>query len=268
MNETKPARWDCHVHVIGSIKKWPLAPTRGYDPQHAPLKALFKHMDALKIDQAVVVQPSVYGFDNGCLLDALKRGEGRLSGVVVPAPDSPIALLEEMHASGVRGIRCNVINPGGLSLEQSRIWWPWMIDRGWNLQLQINAANAVFPHVIATAGMPPVVIDHMGCPPPGTAPEAMTPLVEAVRSGRVYVKLSAPYRISAFGPPHGDAIDLAQRLLEANAAQCLWASDWPHTDVSEDIIGDADWLERIEALAGTNADLMKKAAVDLYQTAT
>ncbi|QQA41943.1 amidohydrolase family protein [Pelagovum pacificum] len=256
--------WDCHVHVIGDRRQFPLSPTRGYEPPHAPLDDLLGHLDRLSIARAVIVHPSVYGFDNSCLINALVGSNGRCRGIAVPDPESTQDDLSVMDRAGVRGLRCNLVNPGGLTLDQTRGWWDWMRGAGWHLQLQIDATKTDIASLLNEPGLPPVVIDHMGYPPRGTGPEGIAPLVDAVKQGRVHVKLSAPYRISAEPAPHRDALALAAALLDADPERCLFATDWPHTELAEPPMPDADWLSEIRTLAGDRWQAMQNAAEALY----
>lgn len=256
--------WDCHVHVIGDRDAFPLSPLRGYEPPDAPLEALLDHLDRIGAGRAVVVQPSVYGFDNSCLLDALRRGEGRCVGVAVPRPDASLDELDAMHAAGVRGVRCNLVNPGGLPLERTRGWWPWMVERRWHLELQLDATRTNARTITDLDGIPEVVIDHMGYPPRGAAPDALANLIEAVSAGVVHVKVSAPYRISAQPAPHADAQRLAQALIAANPRRCLWASDWPHTELPEPPMEDRKWRDAMREAAGAGWATMSEAAADLF----
>ena len=255
--------WDTHLHVIGDPGAFQLAPTRSYDPPSAPIEALLAHLDRLGIDRGVIVQPSVYGFDNACLIDALERSDGRCRGIAVPPPDADFAALASLHRAGVRGIRCNLLNPGGLPLETTEAWWPWMVDHRWHLQLQIDASRTD----PSTFGLPEglrVVVDHMGYPPPGTRASALASLRDAVAWGAAHVKLSAPYRISAEPPPHNDAQALAQTFLTADPSLCLFATDWPHTEMTEPPMADEIWLSTIRDLAGTDWSKLCAAAADLY----
>jgi predicted TIM-barrel fold metal-dependent hydrolase len=259
-----PLVWDCHVHVIGAADKWPLSPQRSYDPSEAPFESLLAHMDRVGIDHAVVVQPSIYGFDNGCLVDALQRSKGRLRGIAVPPPTATIDDLDMLNRSGVKGVRCNLVNPAGLDIGQTRAWWPWMAASGWHLQLQIDATGPRLAEVLAMEDRPPVVIDHMGYPPRGTPPDRLRDLIDAVRRSEVFAKISAPYRISAGDAPYDDALTLAQALIEANPDRCLWASDWPHTEMTAPVMDDAEWLGRIAAMSGPGFARMQDAAQRLY----
>src|SRR4051812_36738399 len=114
--------WDSHAHVVGDARAFPFAPGRGYTPPPAPLESYLAMLDQHGIAHGVLVQPSVYGFDNGCLIDALDRANGRLFGIAVPPPDATRADLETLHGHGVRGVRCNLINPGGLDLDVIDGW--------------------------------------------------------------------------------------------------------------------------------------------------
>lgn len=75
----------------------------------------------------------------------------------------------------------------------------------------------------------PLVVDHFGRPDAakGISQQGFAALLALVKSGKVYVKLSAPYRISV-QPDYADAADVARALIEANPDRMLWGSDWPH----------------------------------------
>jgi predicted TIM-barrel fold metal-dependent hydrolase len=114
--------WDCHAHIIGDRARYPLAPARSYDPPRAQLGDYLDLLDRCGIERGFLVQPSVYGFDNSCMLDALDRGGGRLLGIAVPAPATTHAQLEALHRRGVRGVRCNLLNAGGLDIATALQW--------------------------------------------------------------------------------------------------------------------------------------------------
>jgi predicted TIM-barrel fold metal-dependent hydrolase len=224
---------DTHAHVIE--ERFPLWPGRCYEPPVATLDDYIGFLDRHGIGRGVLVQPSVYGFDNRCLLDALERADGRLRGIAVPAPDTRAEELEALHRSGVRGVRCNLLYPGGLGLDTVQEWQPVLRELGWRVELQIAIETVPDVRALIERFNVPVVIDHMGSPTPGHCDPSlprMQQLIALVRAGVCFVKLSAPYRLSAEAPPWRDVIPLAKALLAANAAQCLWGSDWPHLDTT------------------------------------
>lgn len=248
--------WDTHAHVIGDAREYPLSPDRSYTPQPASLESYLGMLDRFGIARGVLVQPSVYGHDHRCLLDALERAAGRLRGIAVPSPDASTRDFESMHERGVRGVRCNLINPGGLSPAVVGRWQPALRSLGWHVELHISVDRfAGWADVVQSFDIP-VVIDHMGRP---TAPDPGSPelaqLVQLVGDGRCLVKLSAPYRLS------GDITPLARAFVAANPSACCWGTDWPHVDMPSPVhTGDVvsaldDWLGDSETRRQVTTDL-------------
>jgi len=230
--------WDCHAHVLGDRAEYPLAPGRGYDPPVAPLNAYLELLDDLGLARGVLVQPSVYGFDNRCMLDALDRAEGRLVGVAVPSPDTTPRDLEAMHRRGVRAVRCNQINPGGLDPETVVSWAPVLLELGWHVEIHLDLEPIADLGAFARSFGVPVVFDHMGRPTPDRLDPngpVLSHLVRLAREQACVVKLSAPYRLTASPAPWSAVDTLARTLLDAAPASCVWATDWPHVDTAQPV---------------------------------
>jgi predicted TIM-barrel fold metal-dependent hydrolase len=233
--------WDCHAHVIGDVAAFPFRQDRGYTPRAAPLEAYLAMLDRHGIANGVLVQPSVYGFDNRCLLDALDRAGGRLFGVAVPPVEARASDLEAMHLRGVRGVRCNLLNPGGLPPAVVITWQPVLRALGWHVELHVAVEDIHELSPFVDRFGVPVVIDHLGRPAPGRADPlspALRPLVDLVRAGGCFVKLSAPYRGSREAAPWRDVAPLASACATAKPDACLWGSDWPHVDTAADVCVD------------------------------
>ena len=253
---------DTHVHVIGPTARYPLALGRNYTPVVCTLAQYRDVMAACGIARAVLVQPSVYGTDNRQLLDALREGGDAFRGVAVPHADTGDAELGRMHALGVRGIRLNLVNPQVVAVDEVVALCARVAERGWHLQVQIrwdDAAQAMFAQVAERVRLP-LVIDHMGRPPPSShAPHV---LLELLASGRCWVKLSAPYRIgAASAPPYADVLPLVNALVAANPEQLLWASDWPHTEQFTTTPHDAELVDLLPAWLGSD-DLRRRVCVE------
>src|SRR5438876_530096 len=99
---------DCHVHVFGDPAKFPFAEKRVYTPPSATVEELLALQRDLHLDRVVVVQPSVYGTDNACTVDAVRRMGPRARGVAVIDQSISRAALAEMAEAGIRGVRLNL----------------------------------------------------------------------------------------------------------------------------------------------------------------
>jgi len=76
----------------------------------------------------------------------------------------------------------------------------------------------------------PVVFDHFGQPkaPLGVEQPGFANLIDLVKSGQAYVKISGAYRVSNKAPDYADATPLAKALVAANPDRIVWGTDWPH----------------------------------------
>ncbi len=223
---------DCHVHIIGPVAEYPMTPRRHYTPGPASLEALNAHLARLGLQRAVIVQPSFYGTDNRCTLDALDRMDGAGRGIAVCDADITPAALRDMHARGVRGVRINlesgVVRDVSVARDLVVRSAARVADLGWHVQ--IYAASQVIEALADTlAALPaPVVLDHFAMAasaPRSEAGQSVGVLPDLLRTGRVHVKLSAPYRL----PAPELAAEWARVCLEVAPDAVLWASDWPHT---------------------------------------
>jgi predicted TIM-barrel fold metal-dependent hydrolase len=226
---------DCHVHIFDSAR-FPYAAKRVYTPPQALIEDLLDLQKALRLDRVVIVQPSVYGADNSCTVDAVRKLGARARGVAVIDKDTSQTEIDDMAAAGIRGIRLNLhTTPNGeIDADGSKRTLALAADkiqgRGWHIQFYTR------PHIIAALKdhieqLPfPVVFDHFGGAKAADGPNqpGFDALLDLVSSGRAYVKISGSYRISNKGPNFPDVLPLAQALIAANPDRVVWGSDWPH----------------------------------------
>jgi predicted TIM-barrel fold metal-dependent hydrolase len=226
-----PKSCDCHVHVIGPKSVFPLAPGHRYTPRDALADELAGMLKRLGMDRVVLVQPSFYGTDNACMLDAMLRLDNARGVAVLPAYVAH-AELDELHAQGIRGLRVNVATYGGAPMETIRAGiaaaTTLCVNHGWHVQIFVDAAS-IEPLSPILLGLPvPVVIDHFGLIGPDNADGPVRALVKLLESGNIWVKISGAYRIA--DDPTAKNIDpLARVLCKANPERIVWGSDWPHT---------------------------------------
>jgi predicted TIM-barrel fold metal-dependent hydrolase/predicted NBD/HSP70 family sugar kinase len=225
---------DCHVHVFGTAAEFPFAGRRGYTPPSASAGELIALQDALHLSRVVIVQPSVYGSDNSCTLDGMRRLGPRARGVAVIDETTSDAALDEMRRAGVRGVRVNLETAGETDLDAARRNLAAAVARvaplGWHVQVYTRLSVIVGLSEAVTRLPVPIVFDHFGGAQAagGVQQPGFPLLLQLVREGHAYVKVSAAYRSSEKAPAYGDVAPLARALIEANPERIVWGTDWPH----------------------------------------
>jgi len=226
---------DCHVHAFDP-HRFPFAASRTYTPESATPPQLLAMHRAVHISRAVIVQPSVYGTDNSCILDAIKQYGTGARGIAVLPSEVSSTTLDNMERTGIRGVRINLGIGGNTSLDDARYRFKSAIEqiesRKWHVQLYAALPIIAGLTELVLASPVPVVFDHFGGAKAalGLHQPGFDKLLELVRSGKGYVKISGAYRASGKPPDYPDVLPLARALIEANPNRILWGSDWPHPD--------------------------------------
>ncbi len=196
--------------------RFPYSSKRLYTPGDASIDDLLALHRALHIDRVVIVHPSPYGADNACTVDAVRKLGDRARGVAVIDDTTSARMLADMHAAGIRGVRVNLESYGesdpavaGRQLQQAAAR---VAPLGWHVQTYTNLAILAALHDTILALPTTLVVDHFGRPQAarGTAQPGFDALLALLRSGKVYVKISAPYRIS-LEPHYPDAAPIGAR---------------------------------------------------------
>jgi predicted TIM-barrel fold metal-dependent hydrolase len=227
---------DCHTHIHGDPEKFPMFAGRVYTPESASPEEMAALHKALGIQRVVIVTPSVYGTDNSATLFGIKARGPDARGVAVIDDKTTESELDAMHAAGIRGIRVNLATAGTNDPSIARQRVQSAIDRikarGWHLQIYTNLP--VIPAIkdLAATSPVPLVFDHFGGAQAalGVEQPGFADLVELVKSGKAYVKISGAYRASTLGPDYSDVVPLAKTLISANPDRIVWGTDWPHPD--------------------------------------
>jgi 2-pyrone-4,6-dicarboxylate lactonase len=229
---------DSHFHVFGPAERYPYAGDLRYKPPHAPLSEYLKEAERLHIERYVFVQPSAYGRDNACMLDAMREvGPARCRGIVDIDENASDAALERLHAAGVRGVRVNVnpIKPSEPGFSKTLLPRIQELDarcaeRGWMLDFLTPGwlTRELFP--IFEKLRCAFSIAHMGMfqAKEGARQPGFVEFVDFCRSNpRCWIKLTGVYRVST-APGFADAAPLAQALVAAVPDRLIWGSDYPH----------------------------------------
>ncbi|WP_066739184.1 amidohydrolase [Cupriavidus sp. D384] len=240
-----PLACDCHFHIFGDERVYPFGVPRDYTPPPASIQDWRKMAAQLGLGRTVVVQPSVYGHDNRCTLDAVQTfGIERSRAVVVLHDSVSDAELERMHLRGARGVRFNLVNAGGMTSDQIARVAQRVAPLGWHLQFYLEGRQLQELAPLIAALPTPAVIDHMGMiransPTYRDEIEAMLGLLS---NNKTWVKLCG-YRSSDNPYPHDDVQPLARTLVNAAPDRCLWGTDWPHPGLGSGMPDDAALLD-------------------------
>jgi D-galactarolactone isomerase len=224
-----PGTCDTHMHIYD--KRYPLASTAKIIHGDALVPAYEAIRKRLGIERTVVVQPTAYGTDNSCTLDAMAALGSGSRGIAVVDTSVSDQELERLTKLGIRGIRFFMLPGGALSWDILETMAARVGAFGWHVQLQLDGRMLPEREAILKRLPGTLVIDHVGKflePVPADDP-AFAVLKRLVENGRTWVKLSAAYEVSKVGPPHYDDVGaLAKVLVKLAPERMVWATNWPH----------------------------------------
>jgi predicted TIM-barrel fold metal-dependent hydrolase len=240
-----PLSCDAHFHVFGLPGKYAYGSDIRYQPPHAPLEDFLELARLLNIERTVFVQPSAYGRNNDCMLDAMREvGSGKCRGIVDIAQDAPDAEFERLNGLGVRGIRINEnpikpFEPGYSKTMLSRIERldarcaeiGWMLDfltPGWLTQELLPVMKKLKSRF---------TVAHMGMflAKEGPRQPGFVQFLDFLRGNdKGWVKFTGTYRMSV-APGFADAAPMARALIEAAPDRLIWGSDYPHISFADQV---------------------------------
>ena len=258
---------DCHAHVFGPSRQYAYSADRIYTPPDALLRQYRRMLGVLGVARAVLVQPSVYGTDNSAMLDAIASDPDNLRGVAVLRDDISNDELQEMHAAGVRGVRCNVVD-----LSDGRVRLPIkklreLAERievlGWHIEFLMHVDE--YPVLDKDLEGFPVdlVFAHLGYmrTERGTDNPGFRALLRLLGHGRAWVKLSGPYRCTTSALPYPEVTPFARALLDAAPDRILWGTDWPHVMLKGKMPNDGELADLLPEWV-QNAELRRRVLTD------
>lgn len=310
--------WDVHHHIFDRESFWTrrlflaknlvastfsYASDRHLTPPPATIPHFLEFKSRIGATHSVLTHGLSYGSDCTSLLAFLQQlGKANTKGIGVIDPDTTTdATIASMHEAGVRGIRVNLYKYQAMH----------------DLELQTHALReharriAAFPgwtmafthtHPEFWQDLRPViesdvmgngirlVTDHFALlkapsmlPPSCNGDVTQQPgwdaIMSLVRDGLLWIKLSAPYRVSEMQPEYHDLEPVVRALVQANPRRILWGSDWPHTprmkvrtaeEAAQEVeyldVDDAAWLRSLRTwLTDEQWDLMVRVnPAELY----
>ena len=245
--KSPPGGCDAHFHVFGPAGRYPYEQSDlRYAPPVAPVEDFLALSKKLGLERFVFVQPSAYGRDNRCMLDAMREvGTQKCRGIVDIDENAPDAELERLHQAGVRGVRINVapVKPyeaGFAAKLLPRI--DRLRGRGTELGWQLDFLT---PGWLTAELMPTLkklnvdfTVAHFGLFPAkdGVKQPGFQQFLDLLRQGerRCWAKLTGVYRMSVANG-FADVAPMARALIEAAPDRVIWGSDYPHLSFADKV---------------------------------
>lgn len=221
---------DCHAHVFGPLERFAFIEGRSYTPDECLASDYRAMLASIGIERGVIVQPSVFGTDNGATLSAIAELGKNFRGVAVLPADVEDSVLSDCAAGGIRGVRLSDMTKGGVPLSQLEKMADRLRGSGWHIQVFAEFSKSPdLADRLRSLGVP-IVIDHFGMidPARGIDDPGFHAILALLRDGVGWLKLSGPYLASHQPMPHADMDALAAALVEAAPDRLVWGTDWPH----------------------------------------
>jgi predicted TIM-barrel fold metal-dependent hydrolase len=267
-------RIDTHVHVWSlDAARYPWQQTLAHVPiptRAATVEQFIEGMDEGGVEQAVLIQPSTYGWDNRYLVDALRPAPQRFAGVCLVDPRSPAAgddLRRWCTDGGCRGLRINVIAEAG---EPA-----WLLDRVglWEAaeDLGVSVSFQIRPDQVEAVGRLAsarprctFVIDYIGEAGYHDARSAER-LGTLGDRPNVYFKLIAAGQDSAEPYPFRDLWPHYERLVRlVTAERLVFGTDYPLVVDRTEYRRAAQWPEVLPFLDATAGIRMDENAATIW----
>ena len=259
-----PGAIDSQVHLFGPKARFAFAPGSKYVSEDMLPETQIAVQDALGISRAVVVSGGGYGVDMSHLEYVMENFRDRFIGVALLPDDVGADYVRHLDGLGVRATR--FINPrqGGALPPISRRVAALVADIGWHVHYypfgdELKAVSQ------ALLDLPcDVVLDHFAHIPAagGVQQPAFQSLLRLLDTGRFWVKMSAPMRITMEEPPYPSVTPLARALVAHRPDRMLWASDWPHVNLNgRTMPNDGDLLDLLLTWA-PDTDTRRQILVD------
>jgi D-galactarolactone isomerase len=225
---TPPGACDTHLHIYEP--GYDMRASASQPSQPGTLEHYREIQKRLALTRAVIVQPSAYGTDNTCTLEAMGNLGNAARGVAIVDPAVPDSELERLTKLGIRGVRYHM-RGGVLTWDTMPAVAARVAAFGWHVQLQCESRELAEREAMLAKLPCDLVIDHMGRFDAATAADdnSWRVMMKFLASGRCWVKLSGPYYGSKSGPPlYADKARIAKELIKAASERMVWASNWPH----------------------------------------
>jgi len=224
---------DCHNHIYDP--RFSYLPDAVLTPPYATVANYRALQKRIGTSRSIVVQPSSYGTDNRCTLDAVAQQGDAARGVCVVNASVSDGELKRLHAAGIRGVRIQFGLGNPVPAEEVMPLAKRIAALGWHIQCNMPPDLLVQMESLLMGLPVPVVVDHLG-----RATAVGQPQYDTVRrlleKGHGWVKVSGAYLYGGGGAPgYAGATAAAKGYIATAPERCIWGSDWPHPDATKKV---------------------------------
>lgn len=246
-----------------------------------PVEKVIDDMDSAGVDAAILVVPTLYGFDNSYAIDSARRYRDRLAVVARidwKTPDPVPRLRELMTESTVIGIRLS-------KRGDAPAWGPTgefepMLAAAEELGVPvcgITGTDCLYTWGGVAERHPELrlIVDHLGLeappttrPDPGPQPfKLLGSLLELASHPNVFVKLTASAALSNEPFPFRDIWEPVSRVVnEFGADRVMWGSDYNRTQTLHSYEEAVEYLAFMEMFdAATRKALYASTVSNTYR---
>jgi predicted TIM-barrel fold metal-dependent hydrolase len=227
---------DCHTHIYADPWRFPMSPERVYTPEVVQPWEMSELHQKLAIERVVIVHPNTHGTDNSVTLYGMQARGSNARGIALIDDRTSDQEIDALTEAGMRGARINLRlsyaeeHDAKRGREQFQALAARVSRHNWHIQIFTTLPVIAGIKDLVEDSPVPVVFDHFGGLQAslGLEQPGFEDLLNLVRSGKAYVKLSAAYRCSTQAPDYADVAPFARALIAANTERILWGTDWPH----------------------------------------
>ena len=228
---------DTHAHIFRT--DLPLTSNRRYAPEYNALPENYlEKLDHHGLSHGVLIQPSFLGTDNSYIISAVKNNIDRLRGIVVVNKTISDEEIDEMNASGIVGVRFNLIGKEieDYSTPEWQHFFKKLAKRNWTVEIHrsIEDMDKILPPILKS-GIE-VVVDHFA-----RTDESLdinnpshSKFLSMLEEHPIWIKLSATYRTKSTIEQAKNMVDTLRKAY-GHSDRLLWGSDWPHTQFESEI---------------------------------
>lgn len=231
---------DCLTHIYGRFDRFPMSQARTYTPELASISQIESLHKSLTVDRVIIIQPTLYGTDNRCALDAIATIGKRARGIAVIDEMISEDALDELASGGIRGIRINLetlgqADPGVARARLEKSIRIAAAQNDWHVEMYARLAVVESLADLLESSPVPVVLDHFA----GIKLHLHQPaprldrLLGLLSNGNVYIKLSAPYLVLGDSNDFSAISPIAQEIINTNPRRVLWGTNWPHPNSAQ-----------------------------------